>query len=661
MSSASLPSSFSIIEGLFQLGNPQETKNNIREYYSKNKEKIGHIADFLQNLSFSPLDSQAIEKFYWFYKVLKYAQNDPNLKEVERIRQLFRDRIESQLDQAPLLLYQACHNTMYSLASQLLENGFDVNMTMPVLQVTALHYACISQNERAVRWLLQNKARVDCKSLSRGETPFHLAASKGDIQIMQELRNKGADLFHFSIPGHSPLHYAATQPIKLALKFLLELNADITARNNDGETALHKAFVEGQIHNARYLLNLGADIFAVDRFKMMALDTYFSIDPRHHAEMKDSIPPLHLPDVHIEELVNLFNNINFTDSSKPGWIDPAKIIDSDIKRADGKPYVVPVSELKERLQKMVYRIKNRVAFKGTPAKEDFSGLESFYTKLESYMKPVLAYALKEAKREKQCPSSNPTPYAQTLIEFALIADTCGTGYMNEVEIQYGMLKSHPDNDIIELPKTVKDKVLDLCEELKKSVVSSLVDKKYANNTHMKSGILKWIDDDAGVPKEKVAQRLYSLDVFQEKLLRDLDPNDYLTKFYERYSPTSILAVLDAAINGKESRYDRELIIDFFKDYMPKDWKKEWYDHIREEVEACQTSEEKAAKLKTYDIDVNHVLLKMGEAINWNRLIEDDRKHLYLERKVVDGKTGKIKRSALLDMLLMLKVIKPIKD
>src|SRR5687767_8387277 len=133
MSSSPLSTSFSRIEDLFQPGKPEETKDNIKKFYSKNKEKIGEIADFLQDLSFTTLDSSAVEKFYWFYKILKYVQNDANLKEAERIRQLFKDRIESQLDQAPLLLYQACHNSMYSLASQLLENGFDINMAMPDL------------------------------------------------------------------------------------------------------------------------------------------------------------------------------------------------------------------------------------------------------------------------------------------------------------------------------------------------------------------------------------------------------------------------------------------------------------------------------------------------------------------------------------------------
>lgn len=120
-----------------------------------------------------------------------------------------------------------------------------------------------------------------------GATPFWLAASYADIEIMRLLTASGADPSLTSNDGTTPLMVASgadfvegqdkygrrwfgdAAPLQEraleAVKLCLELGADINATNDDDQTALHGAVYYGGTILVPFLVEQGANIDAINR------------------------------------------------------------------------------------------------------------------------------------------------------------------------------------------------------------------------------------------------------------------------------------------------------------------------------------------------------------------------------------------------------------
>lgn len=80
----------------------------------------------------------------------------------------------------------------------------------------------------------------------KGYTALHWAAMSGELDAAKFLISKGADVnARGSISGYTPLHWAAAFGKLDLVKLLIEKGADVNARGKDNETPLDKAkFVE---------------------------------------------------------------------------------------------------------------------------------------------------------------------------------------------------------------------------------------------------------------------------------------------------------------------------------------------------------------------------------------------------------------------------------
>ena len=107
-----------------------------------------------------------------------------------------------------------------------------------------------------------------------GATPFYLATSVGDVEVMRLLLAKGADPRLAVKDGTTPLMAAAglayvdeetTAPearFLETIKLLLETGADVNATNDDGETPLHAASYEGFNSIVEFLVAEGGHVNA---------------------------------------------------------------------------------------------------------------------------------------------------------------------------------------------------------------------------------------------------------------------------------------------------------------------------------------------------------------------------------------------------------------
>ena len=120
---------------------------------------------------------------------------------------------------------------------------------------TPLHYAVISENIKAVEWLLKNKAIVDAQTRSQ-RTPLHLASFKLNYDIVKLLLKYKAQVDLSDNRGFTALHYTsqrntlrpntnAREVLKIAKLLLKKSKRLLTTKDKLGETPLHVASFSG--------------------------------------------------------------------------------------------------------------------------------------------------------------------------------------------------------------------------------------------------------------------------------------------------------------------------------------------------------------------------------------------------------------------------------
>ena len=92
-----------------------------------------------------------------------------------------------------------------------------------------------------------------------GWIDLHLAAAVGDVNLVKELLEKGANPNAKDRFNQTPLHFAARHGHVEVVKLLLEYKADPNAKDKDSVTPLHAAASNGRVDVVKLLLEYGAD------------------------------------------------------------------------------------------------------------------------------------------------------------------------------------------------------------------------------------------------------------------------------------------------------------------------------------------------------------------------------------------------------------------
>lgn len=93
---------------------------------------------------------------------------------------------------------------------------------------------------------------------------LHVAAEKGDLDVIRALVGSGATINKGDIDGAKPLHRAVRKSQVDAVELLISLGANIEAKNKRGIRPLHVAAAVGDVETVEVLLANGADVCAVD-------------------------------------------------------------------------------------------------------------------------------------------------------------------------------------------------------------------------------------------------------------------------------------------------------------------------------------------------------------------------------------------------------------
>ena len=82
---------------------------------------------------------------------------------------------------------------------------------------------------------------VDVNASGNGQSPLHLAAIMGHVEVTELLIASGADLEGTDKHGNTPLHYTAHRGSKETAKLLITKGADLNVKRDDGNTPLDNA------------------------------------------------------------------------------------------------------------------------------------------------------------------------------------------------------------------------------------------------------------------------------------------------------------------------------------------------------------------------------------------------------------------------------------
>jgi ankyrin repeat protein len=158
-------------------------------------------------------------------------------------------------------LYHAARLGFRDLAAHLIAEHPEHVNTRNDGRHTALHVAAIRGNTDVLSLLLEHGADVDSRD-EVGATPLHWAPSSRKLDIGQCLLDRGANINARDRNDLTPLFDAARNGQAEFAQMLLERGAVIGARDDAGRTSLHMAVEWGSIQVARLLLKHGADVNA---------------------------------------------------------------------------------------------------------------------------------------------------------------------------------------------------------------------------------------------------------------------------------------------------------------------------------------------------------------------------------------------------------------
>ena len=109
---------------------------------------------------------------------------------------------------------------------------------------TCLHFASKNGDLEIVNVLLSKGADVEAKDSKLNSTPLNIASFYGSVPVVDALLDKGADINHQDASKNTPLHYAVWNNQLPVVKVLITRGADPSLKNDWNATPLEMASEE---------------------------------------------------------------------------------------------------------------------------------------------------------------------------------------------------------------------------------------------------------------------------------------------------------------------------------------------------------------------------------------------------------------------------------
>ena len=269
-------------------------------------------------------------------------------------------------------------------------------------------------------------------------------------------------------------------------------------------------------------------------------------------------------EITIDTLTTLFDEINFSHPSRPGYMAPTS-------RQEGNITYTQI-ELEESLATYISKVKGRIAFLGTPPAYDTPRLMAFYQQIEDAVRFSIHKVSDDLQKFQKTNGMDPSKYqgaqlrqykglledkARIAIDMAIAGKHCGARYMGEAMSTYFSLKGETSED-----GTLQDSLIELLAHKRKEIAQAQVQTHLGSDTHALSKYMGNLGQPLGLPGTRNVI---------EHLDQNFEPNKFLRLFFAEYTVDVIIDTVQAKI--KKSQLFREKIIDWLKDQV-KEWKKD---------------------------------------------------------------------------------------
>lgn len=129
----------------------------------------------------------------------------------------------------------------------------------PVDPTIPITYALRGKIEELKEYIWNYPEVIDMKDHKNGNVAIHLAASRGNIPLIEFLFNSGANMNIQDSFGNSALHYAVDKSRKETILYLINHGARINIQDYKGNAPLHIACQHDDFEMAKLLLLKNAD------------------------------------------------------------------------------------------------------------------------------------------------------------------------------------------------------------------------------------------------------------------------------------------------------------------------------------------------------------------------------------------------------------------
>ena len=333
----------------------------------------------------------------------------------------------------------------------------------------------------------------------------------------------------------------------------------------------------------------------------------------HHLRCADKVIDVsHVPEtVEVKDLLKMFAKANFTDPSRPGYVNP----DND------------VATLRQNLETFVSYVTNRTPFLGTPPSSNIPLLLQFYEHIENACRfsihkvnedlsvflrnnghDFAAYDEEQQKKYKDLLENR----TRVALDLAIAGGACGARFMGEATTVYFNCKGE---ESLQQQGTLESCLIEILADKRKQIALAQVEKLGRSETHYYSRYMENMGKLLGIP---------GTSNMVEHLLTRFDLPRHLDSFFKEYTVDCILEALNEKI--KKSGDFRSLIFDWIK-AQAKDWAVEKYSAEAQEKEKAIheiVSKEIATPSVLNDfndfIDLIRTIEKLPQAANWEELL-----------------------------------------
>jgi ankyrin repeat protein len=139
---------------------------------------------------------------------------------------------------------------------------------MPAFTQTQEIFDAVKNNDyEKVKLLIEEDVLLVNIKDKAGNTPLHIAATIGSVELIELILSKGADINAQNTQLNTPLHEAIQNRKENISLLLIENGADLNKVNTQDQTPLHRAALHNQKRTGEMLIDKGASVDPVDKYQ----------------------------------------------------------------------------------------------------------------------------------------------------------------------------------------------------------------------------------------------------------------------------------------------------------------------------------------------------------------------------------------------------------